>query len=591
MDFREYAARETSETVGNLVAEVSRKVTGDLQALREAFDMVTAALDTALANQSNPDCAQDVTALAERLAAEAGRQAEAAGEQVRAEAQAVIDELRANVQAQSTDNAALTAALEKARTELARVRSDLDAETALTEAARAECAAAHEGQKRAEAAGAEIQEKARRESDRLSTELAALREQLEATRAESLRLGAQRDADAAQSEKMAAALSAVTTDLQEARTQGRKLVAEAKTAATELDALKRANDEHERAGRALQEKLDEANTATAALGQRAQDAEAEAARLRAEVEAARQASEQAARAVEEAEARAGRLLAEQADTIRKHAGSFISVSLERLLAMYLRVAKGATLDEALEAVVDALASQFPRVALFRVQNNRLEGMRQVGFDVQGDISQVLLPRTRDSLITQAVTSANIETRSGRELADTSGMPFGGTPQFGLALPLVVDGECLAVAYADDSGQADGEFARSDLRERFARLLQCQAVPLLARLAAEAKMLAELDEYAGLLLTELEQTHAEEVAAGVADAERRKNLKENIEYARRMYAQRAESEGKRAAAMFERRLFAAVESQADTPFVRDIVAVVGGRKRAARAAREAAGSGA
>jgi hypothetical protein len=319
-------------------------------------------------------------------------------------------------------------------------------------------------------------------------------------------------------------------------------------------------------------------------------------RLRGEAAAAVKASERAARAVEEAEARAGRLLAEQADTIRKHAGSFVSLSLDRLLDVYLRVAKGATLDDVLAVVVDALAAQFPRVALFRVQSNHLEGVRQIGFDVQGDISQVLIPRSRDSLVMQAVTSANIETRSGRELAQTSGMPFGGTPDFGLALPLVVDGECLAVVYADDSGQAEAEFAKSDLREKFARLLQCQAVPLLARLAAEAKVLAELDEYTTLLLKELEQTHADEVAAGAPDAERRKNLKENIEYARRMYAQRAASEGPRAAALFERRLFAAVETGADTPFGRDVLAVVGGRKRparaagAARAAGEAAGSG-
>jgi plasmid stabilization system protein ParE len=59
------------------------------------------------------------------------------------------------------------------------------------------------------------------------------------------------------------------------------------------------------------------------------------------------------------------------------------------------------------------------------------------------------------------------------------------------------------------------------------------------------------------------------------------MKEDIEYARRLYAQRAAPEGPRAAELFEQRLLAACDARADTPFGRDLAALVGARKKAGR----------
>jgi len=510
MEFRKYAAHETSELVGRLVTGLSEKVAGDLQPLRHALDTLTAAMNAALATQAVPDYRGEVAALAERLAAEATSRAEAASEQVRKEAQATIDQLRAELEAQSKENAGLAAGLTEARAQADRVALELKTQKDLTDAARAESAQARDAQKRVEAARLEIQgalENARRE---------------------------------------------------------------AKASAGQLQALKQTNDEHERACRALQAKLDAAGDGATKLRERAEAAERETERARAEAEKA-------------AEAHGTRLLAEQADAIRQRAAAFLSGSLDGLLAMYLTVARGATIDDLLAVVVETLAPQFSRVALFRVQANHLEGVRQIGFDLRADISQVLIPRTLDSLVTQAVTSGHIEMRSGKDTADTSGMPLGGTPTFALALPMVIDGEALAVVYADDSGQADREFVTSEVRLAFAQLLQSQANPLLTELSAEAKALAELDEYATLLLTELEHTYAAGVkAAGESsDAERRKHLRDDIEYARRLYGQRAASQGPRAAALFERRLAAAVDAHSATAFGRDILAAIGGRRRAAR----------
>jgi hypothetical protein len=540
MEFGDYAARETSALVGRVMAGVSEKSARDLQALRKALDTVVGAVDAALASQPPAECENEVAQLAGRLAAEAATRAETAGEQVRKQAQATIDQLRAQA-----------------------------------DATRADCARLEDAHKHAEAARLEIERA------------------LEKAREESARLSVQQDEQKAQSEKLAAGLSVATTGLQAAEAQRKDLLAQVKTNAAELDAFRHADEGHQGVCRALQEKLDAAGAELATLRQRTEAAGKEIEHVRA------QASVRTTRALEEANTRSEQLLAGKVEAIRQQAVAFLGGSLERLLAVGPTAAGSATIDEVLAAVVDAMAVQFPRVALFRVQGNHLEGVRQVGFDLREDISKILIPRTLDSLVTHAVTSSRIETQAAGERADTSGTPFGGTPDFALALPIVIDGQPLAVVYADDSGQPHQEFAQPEIRLKFAQLLQCQAVPLLARLSAEVKALAELDEYATLLVNELEQTYRAEVkgSAHGSDAERRTQMKEDVEYARRLYAQRAAPEGSRAAELLEQRLLATCDARADTPFGRDLAALVGARRKAGRASGtqrqtgEATGTGA
>ncbi len=589
MEFQDYAVRETSDLVGRLVAGASEKVVGDLQALRQAFDMVTGALDAALANQTGPEYRDEVARLAERLAAEAAKAADAAREEARRQAQVTVDELKATIETRTAENAALTDSLSRMQAQVDGLHAKLREQAGLTDAARAECSRAEEAVKRTEAARRDVEsvlEKTRSEYELIKGQLQAAREMLEGARAESSKLSAQRDAGAAQNEKLSAALSAVTTELQDTKTQNKELVARAKASAAEIDKLQRENDDHHVARSTLEARLEKSTENAATLQKRADEAEREVKRLRGDVQRATEASAQATRALEENEVRAGRLLSEQSDRIRQHAGGFLATALDRLFAMYQVADNAATMEQVLAAIVDAVATQFPRVALFRVHDKRLEGVRQTGFDLNADISQVLIPRTLDSLVTQAVGSGHVETRSGKKVAETSGMPFTGTPQYALAVPIIVDGEALAVVYADDSGQTEREFAREELRVTFAQLVQRQVVPLLARLVAEAKVIAELDQYAGLLVKELQQTYDAELKAGgnASEADRRKDLRDNLEYARQMYAQRAAAEGPKAAPLFEQKLLGIVEAHSDTPFARDIVAAIGGRKRQARAAK-------
>ena len=613
MEFRDYAARETSALVGRVTTAVSEKSAHDLQALRKALDAVVVAVDAALANQPRADCEKELAALAGRLAADAATRTDTASEQIRKQAQAAIDQLRTQLKTQSTQNDALTTSLKEARAEAERLRAEIQAQAKQADAASRERARLEDAHKRTEAARLEIERalgKAREESvtvvaqrdqqkaqcEKLASALSVTTTGLQAAeaqrneqKAQSEKLAsvlsvattavqtaeAQRNEQKTQSEKLASALSVATAGLQAAEAQRKDALVQAKTIAAELDTLRRADQQHQGACRTLQEKLDAASAEAATSRQRAEAVAKELERVRA------QAGVRTAHALEEAEARSGQQLAAKVEAIRGRAIQLLGGVLERLLALGPNETGNATVDDVLAAMVDAMVVQFPRVALFRVQNTHLEGVRQVGFDLREDISQVLIPRTLDSLVTHAVLSADIETRAAGEPVDT---PFGGTPDFALALPIVIDDEPVAVVYADDSGQTEREFAQPELRLNFARLLRYQAAPLLARLAAEAKTLAELDEYATLLVNELEQTYKVEAKgnARTGDADRRAQMKEDLDYGRRLFAERAAPEGPRAADLLERRLLAVCDARADTPFGRDLAALIGARKRGGRA---------
>ena len=86
-----------------------------------------------------------------------------------------------------------------------------------------------------------------------------------------------------------------------------------------------------------------------------------------------------------------------------------------------------------------------------MKGNRLEGAHQIGFDLTSDIGKVMMPLAMDSLLTRAVSSGRTEHVSGEDRQQPSAVRR--TPTCALAMPIIVDGEAMAVVYADDSGQA------------------------------------------------------------------------------------------------------------------------------------------
>src|SRR5262249_16498646 len=111
--------------------------------------------------------------------------------------------------------------------------------------------------------------------------------------------------------------------------------------------------------------------------------------------------------------------------------------LDELLATFQALASATTIGEVLTTVVEQMAAQFPRVALFRVKKGPLQGEHQIGFDLKTDIGKLVLPLGMDSLPSRAASSGQIESLTGEALKDNRITPFSGAPSCALAIPIVV----------------------------------------------------------------------------------------------------------------------------------------------------------
>jgi hypothetical protein len=264
--------------------------------------------------------------------------------------------------------------------------------------------------------------------------------------------------------------------------------------------------------------------------------------------------------------------AQLARTMRDQVLQLASLPMDRLRTGFYRLTTAPSVGEALTALVETLGSEFSRAALFQVTGNRLQGVHQVGFDFESDISKVVVPLTRESPLTEAVRSGRVQGLTANELTASSRTLFGGTPGFVLVLPVAICGEIAAVVYADDSDDPEAEYSTPERRVKFAEVLLWHAVPLLARLAIEENTRAELREHAIQLFTDLERAYAADKTSAPNAEKLRSHLERNLEYARQMFAQQAEAYGRQGSGLFDEQLEALIKSQGATPFVRDLAAV-------------------
>jgi hypothetical protein len=503
MQFREFAAAETSALLRRLMASRADASKRELQAVRRAFETAMRTVEDKLAAAAPADDA--IAALVEKLATAATVEIESAAKQARAEGQAALD-----------------AALEVARAEHA-------------EALKAE------------------QQKLK-----------------EASAAQAFADAARREAEAAR-EREATERATAERDLVDMRRNLKTVQAEAQRAQTELKTahydLQAAHEEMKGVQNelaAVQKDLKTANATLKANEQRAKDLE---------------------HAIAEAEA-AG---VEQARVMRGQMVKAALQPLDHLRSAFQRLTSVTSLEDVLGVLIDALATEFSRVALFDVNGNHLEGRRHSGFDSAADISKVSVPLTVDSPLTKAVRDGRVHGLTARELTDTTRALFGGSPTFVLVLPVAVRGQVTAVLYADDSDQAQSELVTPAGRVKFAEVLLWHAVPLLTKLSLEWEALAEFREYAESLVNDLESVYNAD-AAKQKPAELRDRLQHNLEYARTRFAERVEGEGPAAARLLDDQLVAAIKAKAATPFARDIAALTGAgaptSKGRAKAAAEA-----
>jgi len=543
MDFREYATKEAAASLRRAYAGSAEVCKQQLASLRTAFENAAKALESAAhpSDAAERDFAEFIDRLSKAAAAAAQAAADAAAKRASDEARTAHDALRADLQKlekEATEaKAAAAATLKQSQVQADALRGELATAKKGAETAAQELAGVREAAKKLDAERRDLASARDAEKTAKATaegELHKTRDLLEKSRAE---------------------LTAISKKLETTKTE--KTVAE--------DAVSVANSQAEAAEAKLAAVTDLLNKAAA----------------RAKVlERAHQDHEQAMR---ELQARVQQAPPPGADGARSVMSAF-----DDLLGAYQALAAAGTIADVLTTLAEQLAVSFTRVAVFRVKSNHLQGERHIGFDLKTDISKVVMPLGMDSVLSRAAASGDVERLSAEELADSSRVPFSGSPGCAVALPVTIDAEVMAVVYADDAGDAKARGAgaanTANLRVHFADALRQYAQALIARMRNELKALAELRAYAESLINEIEGMHAADLAAEIDDVQQR--LKVNLEYARSVYANRVALESADAGGLLEDAIEAAASVHPQTPFSRDLGVVSGhakkGQKRAGQA---------
>jgi hypothetical protein len=522
MEFSALAAKETSALLTRILGTASQTSLKRVEALRAALETATKALEDAVASPPNLD--RDVDELAKKLGKIAAAETDARLKHLSAEARKITDALRAELAEVVGEKEALAISLKDARTQLDTIKGEFQAE-----------------QKQGQILQKQL------------AEITASSKKLEAARADA----------AAARDKEATGRAAAESELHSLRSQQDKLTKEAKRALADAES---AIADKRKAEVGLNAANSQAQAAEAKLNAVTTLFKTSAAR----VQALEREQEQHLAAMRELETRVHHSDAAEPEGSEHHGSAGV---LEGLLGAFEALSAATTISDVLATLSEQLAAEFPRVAMFRVKGNRLEGAHQIGFDLTNDIGKVVIPLAMDSSLSRAVTSGMTERLSGDAL-EASGLPFGGSPNFGVAMPIVVDGETTALVYADDFSEPRFEgHGSDDVHLKFAEALRHHTVALLQRLTTELKTMAELRAYAGSLVTEIEQMYHSDVAAGKEGEELQKRLLANLEYARSIYGNRAQYESPAAGALLDAQVSSMIDAHHDSAFGRDLAVVV------------------
>jgi hypothetical protein len=311
-------------------------------------------------------------------------------------------------------------------------------------------------------------------------------------------------------------LEQVTLELRQARMDGQTVVATIDEVRADAKALRTALDESHRERRALDGTLEKTRAHHKALQSTIDKMRADETKRQEKIAAlevliqkerercalvqAELETMKAAKAKADAQYKTAKeAWLKETSTIREAGSRIASEELESLREAFQRLDATATVTEGLNVLVSSLGAAFPRVALFHVNGNRLEGRQQAGFDFENNISKVIVPLTKGSAFDAAVQSGRTQRLAAADLLDANKTLFGGAPSIVLILPVVIAGTTAAVLYADDSGQPASQLADPQRVVTSAELLILHAMPLLARLSAQEK----LAEYERQLLNDFQ----------------------------------------------------------------------------------------
>jgi chemotaxis protein histidine kinase CheA len=486
----------------------------------------------------------EASALVDRLTAAMAAEIEAATARAQASAEAALDKLR-------TETEQLKAALAKAKADEKSFTATLDKLRADDKVHQATLEKFRAAEKSNQAA-----------FEKLKAEEATLRSALAKAKADEKVLQSA-------AEKARVDQKAIQAALEKARADEKVLKATVEQARAEVNTLQATVEQlraEEQARRHDEEGLraDEQSlrAALAREGERAAAAEAQ---------------------LQEALAAAANARAEQAAAAphasREDLLALAATPLDHLRNGFHQLNAAQSVADVLTAFIEALGAEFSRVALFDVSGNRLEGRQQTGFAFASDISKVAVPLTKGSPLAEAVRSGKVQGLTASELNDSSRKLFGGSPTFVLVLPIEVGGQVEAVVYADNSDHPQPDLASPKRSVHVAEILLWHTIPLLTRLNAAERTTRELQDYGRQLLTDLENVYASDVTAGFKGDKLQRRLAHNVDYARSMFAQRAQSAGIDGTALFDEELSAFAGEKKSGAFGRDLASCAAAERKA------------
>jgi hypothetical protein len=249
----------------------------------------------------------------------------------------------------------------------------------------------------------------------------------------------------------------------------------------------------------------------------------------------------------------------------------VNASQDRLQATFERLAGASSVAEVLSAGVAGLAGECSRVALFLVQDEQLTCVQHSGFDAADALPTVMIPLAMESVFSEALNGNRIQVLTMAGGVELTRVPFRGDPEHVLVLPIVVGGRPLALLYADDDSEPAAERAPMAQVMMVADLLRRHAVARLEALAGDPQVLEDLHAYVTLLLDEVEYRYTAHAGAQSPEAALR-DLEENLEAARNIYAQRIEGGPAAAVRLMDVALQERMAARAATPFGRDLTRV-------------------
>src|SRR5712691_1896771 len=131
------------------------------------------------------------------------------------------------------------------------------------------------------------------------------------------------------------------------------------------------------------------------------------------------------------------------------------LALDRFGASLRTIDRATSPAEILDALLEPLAQDFSKAAVFLVGAAGLKGWRARGLAGTNDITKLVIPRGSDSMLTRAVT-----TRKRVQVSANGGHPskglWGGPVAGAVALPIHAGDGVIAVAYAEDAEETSSQ---------------------------------------------------------------------------------------------------------------------------------------